>query len=122
MNNNNKRLQNENYKLGQKVKNLQEALNDVKSDLSTESFIEVSDHADQIPPQLLKLFNNKLHSGKGERKYDETIRKFSLSLHMKSASAYRYVKKCFGDALPCESTLRSWCKKIDCSLGSTSPH
>jgi hypothetical protein len=86
-------------------------------EMSAESYDEVSTLANQIPSKLLNLYKNKVIIGKGEHHYEESIRKFCISLHMKSASAYRHIRHCFGNALPCERTLRKWCQKVDCSPG-----
>ena len=90
---------------------------EVKLEMSAEAYDEVTTLACQVPAKLLNLCQRKVVEGKGERKYDENIRKFCISLHMKSPSAYRHVRACFGNALPCERTLRNWCQKVDCSPG-----
>jgi hypothetical protein len=86
-------------------------------EMSAESYDEMSILASQIPTKLLNLYTKKVTSQKGEQKYEECIRKFCISLHMKSASAYRHIRDCFGNALPCERTLRKWCQKVECSPG-----
>jgi hypothetical protein len=85
--------------------------------MSAEAYDEVSTLADQVPTKLLNLHKRKVVQRKREQKYDESIRKFCISLHMKSSSAYRHVRASFGNALPCERTLRKWCQKVDCSPG-----
>jgi hypothetical protein len=92
-------------------------IKDVRTEMSAEAYDQVSELASHIPAKLLRLYENKVIHGKGERQYDEAIRKFSISLHMKSASAYRYVRECCGTALPNERTLRKWCQKVDCTPG-----
>jgi len=85
--------------------------------MSAETYVELNNQAGQIPTKLLQLYDKKVQKGKGEQKFDETVRKFAISLHMKSASAYRYIRSCFADALPCERTLRKLCQQVDCSPG-----
>jgi len=103
-------------RLANKVKCLSKALEKCKTDLSVENFQTISDKAEQIPAAFLNSYQTKL-SGKTVLQYDETIRSFALSLHLKSAKAYRYVRKCFKNALPSERTIRSWCGKLDFSPG-----
>ena len=43
--------------------------------------------------------------------------RFALGLHLKSATAYRFVRRAYGKALPSESTLRRWCQKVDARPG-----
>jgi hypothetical protein len=85
--------------------------------MSAEAYEEVSTLGNQIPSKLLKLYTKKTEEGKGEHMYEDCIRKFCISLHMKSASAYSHLRKCFGNALPCNRTIRKWCQKVDCSPG-----
>jgi hypothetical protein len=42
------------------------------------------------------------------RKYDENVRKFSVTLHYYSPRAYKYVRKHFDNCLPHIRTLASW--------------
>lgn len=95
-------------------------LETVKNKMNPETFLEASENANKIPEHLLNIYHQKINNGKNQLKFDDTIRIFALSLHLKSASAYRYVRKTFGKALPSESTLRRWCSKMDCSPGFNS--
>jgi hypothetical protein len=80
--------------------------------MSAEAYDEVSALASQIPTQLLNLYKKKVQKGKSEHEYDNSVRKFCISLHMKSASAYRHVRKCFENGLPSERTLRRCTVKV----------
>jgi hypothetical protein len=53
------------------------------------------------------------------RKYDENVRKFSVTLHYYSPRAYNYVRKYFDNCLPHVRTLASWYCSIDGSPGFT---
>ncbi len=96
---------------------LTRCLLEVRQEMSPEAYEEVSSLGSQIPAKLLSLHKNKVGKGKAEKKFEESIRIFCISLHMKSASAYRHLRSCFEDALPCERTIRKWCQKVDCSPG-----
>lgn len=109
------------WRLKKKVKTLQEALDECKHDLSPESYVELSDQCANIPQSLLKEHDRKVKEKTKCKKYDDAIVKFALSLHLKSSSAYNYVRKSFSYALPCERTIRKWCEKIDSSPGFSKP-
>jgi hypothetical protein len=85
--------------------------------MSPEAYEEVSSLGSQISAELLTLYQNKVGKGKAEKMFEKSIRIFCISLHMKSASAYRHLRRCFTDDLPCEITLRKWCQKVNCSPG-----
>ena len=118
--NNNLRLRKKSSKQKSKVKNLREELKKVKNKLSSEAYIDVCNKAKEIPDTLLKLCKNKV-DGKGRGKFDESVKRFAVTLHMKSARAYRYIRKCFANALPCERTLRKWYQKVECLPGFSEP-
>lgn len=60
--------------------------------------------------------NRKGKSGK--RKYP-ALRKFALSLHFYSASAYMYVRRVFSTALPHPRTIRRWYENTNTEPGFT---
>ena len=91
---------------------LTDALENIKSDIGLDNFFTLSDKAALIPQNLFSKLNEKLTGS--VREYDPNLKSFALSLHLKSASAYRYVRTCFQNALPHESTIRQWCRKADC--------
>ena len=105
----------QNRRLKQKVETLQEALKKMEAEVSAENFLELNEKAGDIPKHLLINVNRKMTGRVGE--YDPKIRRFALSLHLKSAKAYQYVRSCFHNALPAESTIRAWCRKSDFSPG-----
>ena len=74
--------------------------------MSEENFLEIRDKASEIPEGLFKAYSKKQDTGKTAPVYDDSVRNFAISLHMKSARAYRYVRRIFKNALPSESTLR----------------
>ena len=106
-----------NCRLRKKVKSLQNALDECKKKMSDETFLEASEQAQSIPHHLLSVYHQNSKTGKHQYRYDDRIRKFALSLHLKSSSAYRYVRRVFGKALPSESTIQRWCYKVDMSPG-----
>ena len=96
---------------------MEDALENVKSDLSAEAYLEIQEKSSLIPKVLFEAADKKRKTGNHEHTYKDCIKNFALSLHLKSASAYRYVRSCFESALPSESTIRRWCSKIDASPG-----
>jgi len=103
--------------LRKKVQSLQEALDKHSDLMSAETFAQATEQASCIPADLLKRFLSKQECPEKNPKFEESIRRFSLGLHMKSARAYRMVRKAFGNALPSEQTIRRWCMKVDASPG-----
>ena len=89
-------------------------IEEVKHEITAEAYDELSNKAANIPAKLLSLCNKK---GKDDKKYEDSVREFCISVHMKSPSAYRYIRNCFKNALPCERTFRKWCQKMDCTPG-----
>ena len=89
-------------------------IEEVKHEITAEAYDELSNKAANVPAKLLSLCNKK---GKDDKKYEDSVREFCISVHMKSPSAYRYIRNCFKNALPCERTLRKWCQKMDCTPG-----
>ena len=106
-----------NCRLRKKTKSLQNALDQCKKKMSDETFLEVSEQAQSMPDHLLSVYHQNTKTGKHQYRYDDKIRKFALSLHLKSPSAYRYVRRVFGKALPSSSTIQRWCFKVDMSPG-----
>ena len=84
-----------------------------KFNIETEKQNVISNAAEAIPE---KLFKKSLDNPKD---YDESIRKFALTLHFYSAKAYKFVREVFNKALPHESTLYNWCCKLDGKPGFT---
>ena len=102
-------------KLKKKVKSLEETLKEIEQDVTAEGFIQLNEKAADIPKSVFENFNKRLNPT--SRENDPIMKKFALSLHLKSAKAYRYVRKCFQNTLPAESTIRAWCQKTDFSPG-----
>ena len=103
--------------LKKKVKSLEETLKDIEKDVTAEGFIQLNEKAADIPKSVIDNLKKKCSNPASRLEYDPTMKKFALSLHLKSAKAYRYVRKCFQNTLPAESTIRLWCKKTDFSPG-----
>ncbi len=116
----NKRLSNKALYLRKKVKSLQQALDRHKDLMSAEGYAKATEDASSIPAELLKRYSSKQESPNKNPEFDERIRKFALGLHLKSARAYRMVRRAFGNALPSEQTIRRWCMKVDASPGFNS--
>ena len=118
-----KKLQNQTCYLRRKVKSLQTELEKCKKDMSAESFQIISEQAAEIPSNLLQLHMSKAAHTQGHctQEYNDVIKKFAISLRLKSRSAYRYIRQCFGDALPHERTIQRWCSKVDASPGFSRP-
>lgn len=55
----------------------------------------------------------------GNRKYPPALRKFALSLHFYSPSAYMHVRRSFNSALPHPRTLRKWYENVNTEPGFT---
>ena len=103
------------------MKNLETELEKFRNDMSAENFMNITEKASEIPQHLLKVHCDKNESGKVAHEYDDVIKNFALSLHLKSRSAYRYIRSCFGDALPSTRTVQRWCSKVDASPGFNRP-
>ena len=82
-----KRLQN-------RVKTPRSALKKAKSDLDGDAYVQLQDMADNLPTRLNNLVKTKEETGKNS-KYDVKIKIFAVSLFMRSARAYRMVRKSF---------------------------
>lgn len=54
-----------------------------------------------------------------QRKYAEELRTFALTLNFYSNSAYKYIRKTFGNCLPHPKTLQKWYRSVDGSPGYT---
>ena len=95
--------------------NLQQKLSEAykKFNIDQEKQNHISNAADLIPLKLLKK------SLDNQRDYDESIRKFALTLHFYSAKAYKFVHEQFNKALPHENTLYKWCCKLNGKPGFT---
>ena len=61
--------------------------------------------ADELPRELF-LSTYKKAKGITVRDYHPAVRKFSMTLHLYSAKAYRFLRNNFTDVLPSERTLR----------------
>jgi hypothetical protein len=72
---------------------LQKALDDCTKDLAPDSLVELKDEAENISEALFRRYQASQPNTR--KKYPEVIRKFALSLHLKSAKAYRYVSSAF---------------------------
>jgi len=84
-----------------------------KFNIDQEKQNHISNADDLIPSKLLKK------SLDNQRDYDESIRKFALTLHFYSAKAYKFVREQFNKALPHENTLYKWCCKLNGNPGFT---
>jgi hypothetical protein len=113
----NNRLSRKGTYLRKKVKSLQEAVDKYRDLMSAETFAQATEQASSIPADLLKRYNSKQETPEKNPKFEENIRKFALGLHLKSARAYRMVRKALGNALPSEKTIQRWCMKVDASPG-----
>lgn len=51
--------------------------------------------------------------------FSPQLRKFALTLHFYSPSAYEYVRNTFDNALPHPSTIRKWYSSVDGTPGVT---
>lgn len=60
-----------------------------------------------------------LKFGRAEKKYNEEVRTFCLTLHYYSPRAYNYVRTKFNDNLPSVSAMRNWYASINASPGLT---
>jgi hypothetical protein len=59
----------------------------------------------------MKQIKNK--KTKSKAPYSPELRKFAVTLHFYSRKAYEYVRKKFGDCLPCNSTISRWYQNVD---------
>ena len=105
----NKKLRNQSDYLRRKVVSLESELEKCRKDMSAESFQTISEQAAEIPSHLLKAHLSKVDKGNSVYQYDDVIKNFAISLRLKSRSAYRYIRQCFGDAIPHERTIQKWC-------------
>jgi hypothetical protein len=94
------------------VKSLQEAADKCYDLMSAETFSQATENASSIPADLLKRYNSEQETLEKNSKFEINIRKFSLGLHLKSACAYRMVRKALGNTLPSEKTIQRWCMKV----------
>jgi hypothetical protein len=115
--NRNANLKNKTCYLRKKVRSLQETLDRCTGLMSAESYAKATEQDSSIPADLLQRYNVKNKNPDRNPKFPESIRKFALGLHLKSARAYRIVRKAFGNALPSEQTIRRWCMKVDANPG-----
>ena len=103
-------------RLQKRVKTLRSVLKKAKSDLDGDAYVQLQDMADNLPTRLNNLVKTKEETGKNS-KYDEQIKIFAVSLFMRSARAYRMVRKSFSKCLPAERTIKRWMQKVDASPG-----
>ena len=76
-----------------RVCKLQEALDNCSKDLTPDSLLKLKENAEEISDCFfLKYQTREENAG---QQYPEPLRKFALSLHLKSATAYRYVRAKF---------------------------
>lgn len=64
--------------------------------------------------QTLNCFRQKRNSTTDNRKYSETIRKFSLTVFCHSPRCYKYIREKFQNTLPHPRTLTKWYSQSDC--------
>ena len=85
-------------KLKNEINSLQEALNEVKSELTEKDFAGLSEKASTIPDELFAVWSkrkkvidpeNPTQTYRPGVAYTEALRQFALSLHNVSPSAYR---------------------------------
>ena len=79
--------------------------------------------ADNIPVEIIKRMNSNLQSKKMKKmpqKYSDSIREFVVTLQFYSSTAYDYVRKVCGNALPIRSTITRWFSNIHCNPEFTS--
>lgn len=62
---------------------------------------------------------NRALTKKSRQKFCPTLRKFALTLHFLSPSAYKFVRETFSNCLPHEKTLTKWFQNIDGKSGFT---
>ena len=107
---------------------VQSLSNDIKSLLAKvtldgcdKTVEDIDQKASSIPDALVNSIASKRKKSRNNNfpghAYCDEIKEFSLSLHNASPRAYRYVRENLDFVLPCESTLRQWMNKIDCSPG-----
>lgn len=51
--------------------------------------------------------------------YPDSLKKFALTMHFYSPSAYQYLRKCLNMSLPHVNTIRKWRNSVDGSPGFT---
>jgi hypothetical protein len=81
------------YILFLRVCKLQETLDNCTKDLSPVSLIQIKDQAAQIADEL--MLRHKTKNQSAGQPYPDALKKFAMSLHLKSARAYRYVSSIF---------------------------
>jgi hypothetical protein len=72
---------------------LQKTLDECSKDIAPNSLAELKDKAEQISEKFFQKYQNRYQT-EGQP-YPDEIKKFTLSLHLKSAKAYRYVRSVF---------------------------
>lgn len=115
----NKSLQQKNKRLNKKI-------------LSLKSIVQVLEKKKFISLDCLRDLELKAESAEmihriyvtrkgkpGNRKYPPALRKFALSLHFYSPSAYMHVRRSFASALPHPRTLRKWYENVNTEPGFT---
>ena len=103
----NKRLTQKTRRLKNKVKTLLTALEECRNMMKPETYDDICDRASLISEKLLFLQSKKRNNTRSKvEEFDEDVRSFALSLHLKSSAAYNHVRRIFDNALPHERTLR----------------
>lgn len=69
--------------------------------------------------QLIERILRKKHRHKLSRKYEVGVRKFAVTTHFYSPSAYKYLRSQLGNILPHVKTLARWYSTIDGAPGFT---
>jgi hypothetical protein len=72
---------------------LHKTLDYCSKDIAPNNLVELKDEAEQISEAFFQRYQER-HQSAGQQ-YPNEIRKFALSLHLKSARAYRYVSSVF---------------------------
>jgi hypothetical protein len=72
---------------------LQKALDECSKEIAPNSLAEIKDRAEEISELFFQRYQTR-HQTTGQP-FPAAIRKFALSLHLKSASAYRYLSTVF---------------------------
>ena len=70
---------------------LKQALNSCKDELSKDGLRSLLEGAEDIADHLLGRYSDEVKM----MPYPEPIKKFAISLHMKSSKAYRYIQTIF---------------------------
>jgi hypothetical protein len=63
------------------------------------------------------MMANKNNRSLTRIEYSTELRQFAVSLYYYSPKAYAYVRSIFGNALPCERTIREWYSNVNCEPG-----